>query len=153
MRAGLALWGGALLLLAGCDESPFTPSEMQQARQALARWEGRGFTDYRFEFRAACFCPTELSQWAQVEVRGGVVVAARSVDTGMPFPGSQLSMWRAIETHFADLFRERDETGLADITARFDPVLGHPVEITYSYDPGIMDAGAGLYFRNVAPLD
>ncbi|MDP9145146.1 MAG: DUF6174 domain-containing protein [Actinomycetota bacterium] len=153
MRVRLAAWAGALLLLAGCAESPFTPSEMQQARRALARWEGRGFTDYRFEFRAACFCPNELGQWAEVDVRGGVVVAARSVDTGVSFPGSHLIMWRTIEAHFEDLFLERDDSGLANITARFDPVLGYPLEISYTYDPGIIDAGAGFYFRNVAPLD
>ena len=153
MRLRLAAWSGVLLLLAGCAESPFTPSEMHQARRALARWEGRGFTDYRFEFRAACFCPPELNQWAEIEVRGGVVVAARSVDTGDSFTGSQLIMWRTIEAHFEDLFRERDDTGLTNITARFDPMLGNPIHIDYTYDPGIMDAGAGLYFRNVAPLD
>jgi hypothetical protein len=151
-------WRGLTLLLAGallagCDDSPFSPGELREVHRALARWEARGFTDYRFEAVSSCFCAPEVTRWARVEVRGGAVVAVRSVETGELYPSSSHGMWATIEDRLAGLLRARTDNGLKEIVVRFDPVLGFPTVISHRYDSDILDAGGTVSMRNVAPLD
>lgn len=149
---GLALLvAGALL--AGCGDSPFSPGELREVHRASTRWEARGFTDYRFEALSSCFCAPEVTRWTQVEVRGGVVASARSVETGELYPSSSHGLWPTIEARFIALLQARSGQGLVDIVARFDPVLGFPTFISYQYDSSILDAGGTVHVRNVAPLD
>lgn len=141
------------LLLAGCADAPFGPSERVDAAKARARWEARGFGDYTFEFRVSCYCAPELNDWSAIVVRDGAVVEARSVASGDRHPAYLDQAWSTIEALFDDLLRRRNRGDLVDIVARFDKQLGFPSYINYSYDPGIMDAGAVIYVRNVSPLD
>jgi len=140
-------------LLAGCGDSPFGPGELREVHRAWTRWEARGFTDYRFEVVSSCFCAPEVTRWAQVEVRGGVVVGVRSLETGEVYPPSFHGMWSTVEERLVGLLRARTGNGLKEIVARFDPVLGFPTFISYRYDSGILDAGGAVSVRNVAPLD
>ena len=143
----------AVLAVAACGGSPFSPEEYREAARALARWEARGFTDYAYEIRSSCFCPPDLTQWARVEVRGGVVTEVRSVATGVVLAESLYSMWSPIDELFTWLLREHDDDHLVDVRADFDRGLGYPTYISFGYDSSVMDAGATYYLRNVVPLD
>lgn len=143
----------AVALLAGCADSPFTPSESREALRALARWEARPFGDYAFEYRNACFCPVEVTQWSRVEVRQGAVVAVRSVESGALLDAELYPMWPTVEELFDRLLQHREDSDyLDDISAEFDAALGYPSYMNFRYDEGIMDAGATHYVRNLVPL-
>lgn len=140
-------------LAAGCGEDPFSPSEMRRATRALARWEARGFADYSYEIRSACFCGPEASSWAKVEVRGGVVTGAWSVETGAPYPAHLLGIWHPVDDLFGRILRDHDDEFLVDVRADFDPATGFPTYLSFSYDSRIADAGGAHYLRHLTPLE
>jgi len=139
-------------LAAGCGEGPFSPAELRRATRALARWEARGFADYSYEIRSACFCPPQATSWARVEVRGGVVTGAWSVETGAPHPVELLGVWHPVDDLFDRILRDHDDEYLDDVRADFDPSLGYPTYVSFTYDSQIQDAGGASYLRNLAPL-
>jgi len=150
MRLATALLTVALLV--ACSDSPLGPGEFREAARAKARWEARGFVDYDFEYRAACFCPPELTEWALVSVRDGRVASVQMVDSRVLINPEYLTMWPTVDAMFDRIFRDHEsDSFLLDIIAQFDRQLGYPTLVNLVFDSGIQDAGGAHYLRNLTP--
>lgn len=140
-------------LLAACSDTPFGPEEFREAAQAKARWEARGFVDYDFEYRSACFCPPQLTEWARVAVRNGQVASVQMVGSKALIDPQHFPMWPTVDALFERIFDDHDDDSfLLDIIAQFDRQLGYPTRLTFIFDPGLQDAGGAHYLRNLTAV-
>jgi hypothetical protein len=117
-RAGIAL--AATVLVACASSMTAAEREMGTARD---RWRSHGFVNYDFTVRQLCFCPVEITQPTRVEVRNGVVVSARSVETGAAV---DLRTGKTIDEIFDDIDRTFDRGRV--IKATYDATYGYPTE-------------------------
>lgn len=116
-------------------------AEWLEARQ---RWRTQGVSTYRFECRWNCNCP--FWGWTQVQVRDGVVVDVVAVDTGLPLPKEQWSLYLSIDGLF-DWIESRRGLHPAELRAAFDPALGHPVSGYADLSRFIADEELGFELR------
>jgi Family of unknown function (DUF6174) len=138
------------LLTSGCTgvEDPLSRSETRAFISARARWNNSAVrTAYTYEFRQSCFCQPEITVWNRVTVIDGVVTDVRT-ERGDTVPRNLWALFPTVDRLFARLETTTD-TYLEDITVRFDPQYGYPVEMNFLYGPQIADAGAAYYARNL----
>ena len=147
-RAVLAV---VLPVLWACD-SPLSPRELRALSDAEARWAHRGFQDYTFETMRSCFCDPLVTQWARVEVRGGVATRVVFLETGAEVSPQQRGYFATVDGLFDRIRRATSDEALDDIKVQFDPVLGFPTRIVFQAKPDILDGGSATYARNVAPI-
>ena len=127
---------------------PLTLREKRDLVNARALWYSSPVRNsYRYELRLSCFCPTELTQWNRITVIDGVVVDVQT-EQGAAVSRDQWSSYATVDRLFATLEADGDSE-LEDITARFDPQYGYPVEMNFFYSPEIQDAGASYFARNL----
>ncbi|MFM7213664.1 MAG: DUF6174 domain-containing protein [Verrucomicrobiota bacterium] len=119
-------------------------AEWLEARQ---RWRSQGVSTYRFECRWNCNCP--FWGWAQVQVRDGIVVEVVAVDTGLPLPREQWSLYLSIDGLF-DWIESRRRLHPVELRAAFDPALGHPVSGFADLSRFIADEELGFEVRAVS---
>lgn len=149
-RALLAL----SLVAAGCGvlDDPLSRREQRELTSARARWNSSALRDaYVYEVRQSCFCPPTVLNWHVVTVVGNVVVNVVD-ERGGPVDRSQWPFFDTVDRRFARL-EATYESYLKDITVRFDPQYGYPVEMTFEYDQGIADAGGAFYARNLRAVE
>ena len=140
-----ALTGLALTLLgvlAGCTDSP-TSLQDRQLKSALERWDARPFTDYSFDIRVNCTCPSS-GDWLRMDVVGGVLV-----DDGIDGPDYTVDdLFEGLRT------RELDEGfPISSVVARFDGTLGFPISLQLQYNVPVGSAPTFITLRNVTALD
>jgi Family of unknown function (DUF6174) len=140
-----------LPLLSAC-ESPLSPRELRALSDAEARWARRGFQDYTFETMRSCFCNPLLTQWARVEVRGGVVARVVILETGADVSPQERGYFPTVEGLFDSIRGSTADESLDDIKLEFDPALGFPTRIIRQAKPNILDGGSATYARSVAPI-
>jgi hypothetical protein len=130
----------SLALITGCTPKPDTGTDtsadtdtdtdtdtgnvaLAEALAAgLATWASVGPTDYHFVLQWQCFCDTQMTGPALIEVVGGVVVSSTYTFDGTPTTGD------FTVAAVPDLF-DLVERALEDadvVTASFDPTLGYP---------------------------
>ena len=80
---GGAVLAAALAALSGCNLMGNEDAE-ERARlaQARSRWRGAGISDYSYEMRKVCFCPSDVIGPFAITVRGGAVASVVYVPTG-----------------------------------------------------------------------
>ncbi len=142
----------SLLVLLACDGGPFGPTDRVALARAEARWAQRGFADYAFETRGACFCPIEHSLWARVEVRGGQVTSVVVLEGPQVMPPERLREWQTVEQLFAVIRSAGRDPSLARVEATYDDRLGYPLEVGFEIQPGIQDGGGAIFLRGAGPL-
>ena len=109
--------------LSAC-ESPLSPSELLALSEAEARWARRSFQDYAFEIRRSCFCEPLVTQWAHVEVRGGVVSHVVLLETGAEVSPQERGRFPTVEGTFASIRAATQDEWLDDImTSRWSLIL------------------------------
>ena len=141
------------LLAAGCtiSDGPLSPNEVRELSRARQRWNTSGARpSYRYEVRQACFCPPEIVTWNTVTVRDGAVVGVLD-DKGLPVRSNLWPMFPTVDELFTRLERTQSDM-LEDITVRFDPQDGYPLEMNFIYGNQIADAGGAVYARNLRPV-
>jgi len=137
--------------LSAC-ESPLSPGELLALGEAEARWARRSFPDYAFEIRRSCCCEPLVTQWAHVEVRGGVVSRVILLETGVEVSPQERGRFPTVEGTFASIRAATQDEWLDDIKVEFDPVLGYPTRITFDPKPDILDGGSATYLRSMTPM-
>ena len=138
------------LLALGCSgtEDPLSRRETRELVSARARWNNSPVRNaYSYDIRQLCFCPIEITVWSSVTVIDGVVVDVRT-ERGDPVPRYLWASFATVDRLFATLQAPSDAY-LEDITVRFDPRYGYPVELTFVYSSGIADAGVAYSARNL----
>lgn len=92
------------------------------------RWDGLGWSDYRFRFYRACFCPPHVYLSALVTVRDGVVVAVEDVRSeGQPVAKPENFEVKTIEQMFALVDASVASSDLTVVD--YHEVLGFPERI------------------------
>ena len=137
--------------LSAC-ESPLSPSEFPALGEAEARWARRSFQDYAFEIRRSCFCEPLVTQWARVEVLGGVVSRVVLLETGAEVSPQERGRFPTVGGVFASIHAATKDESLDDITVEFDPGLGFPTRVLFDAKPDILDGGSATYLRSVASI-
>ena len=132
--------------------SPLSPTELTRLAVSEQRWASRGFADYSIETLASCFCPSELTTWARIEVVNGQVHRATLLATGEVITDSRLAYWHTVEELFASIRRANDDESLTDIRVSYDATLGFPTSVTWIPEEGILDAGGSQTLRNAHAL-
>lgn len=150
-RTNRALFLAALASGAACA-SPLSPAELLDLAAAEARWESRGFANYAIEERQSCFCPSEVAQWARLEVVNGTVVRVVVVESGAEIPQDQFVLFRTVEQVFDDIRGAADYESVADVVAAYDASLGFPTRVDLVPRQGLVDAGLAIYLRNATPI-
>lgn len=115
--------------------------------EARKRWSSQGVSTYRFECRWNCNCP--FWGWARVQVRDGAVVDVIAVDTGLPLPREQWSLYPSIDGLF-DWIESRRGLHPVELWAAFDPALGHPISGYADLSRFIADEELGFEVRAVS---
>ncbi len=151
MRKHLVLLSLCAAATTAC-ESPLSPYELRRLADAQALWAARPFPDYSFEVRQSCFCPSEWTQWARVEVVGGQISRVVLIATGTDVPPPQRDYFPTVERIFSSIHSARDYDWVKDVSAAYDPQLGYPTEVDFIPKPNILDAGAAYYLRNAGPV-
>jgi hypothetical protein len=134
-------------------QSPLSPGEREDLREAEARWADRGFTDYSIESRTSCFCAPDVLGWARLEVVDGVIIRVTLLETGEIITDERLSYWETVEDLFDAIHRSNDQDYLKDVTVQFDPALGFPTHVAWIPDESVQDGGSSRSLRNAQPLD
>ncbi len=137
-----------LLSLSGCANLFESRSE-RDLRDAEARWKASNITDYMFEMRTSCFCPSEIYEWAVVEVKNGQVLSAKSL-SGVPLTGNALTSRLTVDQLF-DKARSPYPDWVGQVDFQFDSVLGYPLRLSLEGKPNIADAGVVFEARNLQP--
>jgi hypothetical protein len=141
----------ALPVLSACA-SPLSTGELRALGDAEARWARRGFQDYTFETMRSCFCDPLVTQWARVEVRGGVATRVVFLETGVEVSPEQRGYFATVDGLFDRIRRATSDEAIDDIKVQFDPVLGFPTDIVFQPKPHVLDGGSATYARSVAPI-
>jgi hypothetical protein len=147
IRRGALVALSALALLAGCSDYPLSPVDQQKLAQARATWAEKGAQDYTVEARIACFCPSHLTQWTRLTVRGGHIIAADPVESLPEGVTPDISGWLTVEEEFERLTDPPEI--LQEIEVRFDSQLGFPTFIRADCGPNVQDCGSVHEMRNV----
>lgn len=134
----------AVLSAASCtvivdpDDDDDGHGSASELRVRWAEWRAAGPDDYRFELRRTCFCIPDVVTPARVEVRDGVVVDARAIDTGRRLP---LELFDPIDALFARAIdaAERGEP----VEASYHRTLSYPTRLVI----GTLANDAGVWYE------
>jgi hypothetical protein len=134
------LAGGEVLLTVS-----FQPV-VKTVAQAKALWESQHIRDYEFDYELTCFCgPTHY----RVTVKNGAFVSAFPLDSATAHGGDQYQ-----DGTIDSLFQQISHIPKgATIDAKFDPVLGYPISVTYGCAPPVpSDCGYTYYIGRFKAL-
>jgi hypothetical protein len=118
----------------------------QTLRTQRARWDARKLTSYEFRYTHNCFCPAEARGPFTVTVVDGTVRSAvflgeggrNSLMPGDPVTGDALSRLPTVPKIF-DQIAEAIAQHACSIEVRYDPAMGHPLDINIDYDLRLAD--------------
>jgi hypothetical protein len=101
----------------GCDVNFDVDSVVDRTaiRVAEKRWKEQDIHDYQFVFEEHCACPQTDSSGIRVEVRGDKPISAVGNSSGLPSPGSAVS----IDDLFARVLAKTDD-GADDLDVHFN---------------------------------
>jgi hypothetical protein len=124
------------LIVAGlfaCATGP--ESAIEQLHEFRDRWLDQGITSYHVTLQRLCFCGDIRP--VRVQVQNGMVTSRVFVDDGEPVPPIRADAYPAISGLFDFLeaaFRHADQ-----VSARYDPTLGIPLETNIDYAKNAAD--------------
>lgn len=142
----------ALTALVACSDSPFGVGDMLSLSEARERWQSREFQSYVFQVRSFCFCPEEYTQWHEVEVQDGAVVAVRIPGEGTSLPADRLDEWNDVDGLFDVIVRSLGGEHISKIAVRYNGALGYPEHIVIERDDNIADGGVRIEVRSMMAL-
>ncbi len=137
LRQALAAVYVLLTLACGSDG---TGPEMERLAEQRALWEAQGLTDYFYDVRLVCFCPSRLG--VQVSVLGNQVAAVIDLDTGTTLDATEAQLYRTIDGLF-DVLEDAYERDAYDVDVDFDPARGYPTRIFIDYLENVIDEELG----------
>jgi len=79
------------------------------------------------------------------------VIGAVFVANDSALSAGDLSFFTTIDGLFAQIERYQHEDWVSDVRVTYDPHFGYPTSISVFAKPGIMDAGASQFIRNLVP--
>jgi Family of unknown function (DUF6174) len=111
----------SMLGLVGCTVIPSTLEERSV-------WTSKNLISYSYTLQRSCFCPEEYSKAMRLEVRNGLLVSVKYVDSGADvLPKLHPKIFK-IEAFFDLIDSTRAEGGTVEKLS-FDAVLGYPTQM------------------------
>ena len=144
----LAMW---LVLLAACSSTG--PVDLEQLDAAQSRWDQRSFSDYSYEARIGCYCPTEIVSRVRIIVRGDRIVSVTDVATDQPVATTFWNAWSTVDDLFQRIRQAPQSSGVVRVDATYDAELGFPNNVDFVPDEGIADGGWSQTVFELAPLE
>jgi hypothetical protein len=111
----------------GCATGP--QSAIEELRASRDRWLDQGITTYHVTLQRVCFCGDIRP--VRVRVINGTVTSRVFVDDGQPVPANRVDAYPAISGLFD--FLEAAFLRADQVSARYDPALGIPLEANIDY--------------------
>lgn len=136
IAVGLVIVGAVLAIVVGWGFDSF--QQGGQLQRYRARWAARVPPAYRYTIRVGCFCPSELTQPVEVEVRDGAPTAMIGATSRKPVQSAQFGEAAPIEQLFVVIQRAIDQN--ADrVSVEYDPDFGYPRAIAIDYRRNALD--------------
>ncbi len=151
LRAGASIL--ATVLAAACAFPGLGPYEdlADELERNRRLWSSTGIDHYQVNLRRICFCHPDATRERVVHVRGGTIVSVVDAETGEAAPEELLSLYVDVEGLF-DIVEDAIHRDAAELTVRFDPELGYPVEIRIDYDYRMADEEVTFEATGLHPL-
>jgi hypothetical protein len=143
-------WAVALGLLGACSSTG--PVDLEQLDDAQDRWSRRAFTDYTYEARILCYCPTEIVSRVRVEVRDDSIASVTDVATDQQVARTFWNAWNTVDDLFQRIRQAPRSSGVVRVDATYDAGLGFPRDVDFVPDEGIADGGWSQTIFELAPL-
>ena len=137
------LAGLAIVVASSCDGLPLMgPPVAGNLGAQLVAWQALGIDDYSLDV-------TPSSMWVpastvRIEVRNGVVVSCRSMETGNLLPLSDTWRCRSIDAAFEDAVNKQ-EAGQWELDIAYDPAYKF-IRTLWADVPGWVDEEYGYTF-------
>ncbi len=126
--------------LSGClfstdSEQSGLQTDLNEARQ---RWESQDIQDYNLRQRNLCFCGPEVNRLTEIDVRDGIAVGWRDVESGVPVDPQFQNSFRSV-TRLFDLIQDAIDRDAVSIIVEYQTRLGYPFDISIDYDAAVAD--------------
>lgn len=132
LGAVISVW--LTLSAGGCSDDGITGVLLDQVRTARAAWAAARPAAYDYDLERVCSeCGAQERGPVTVEVRGDRVVARTLTAGASPLPEAHAEHFPSVDGLF-DLLEDAVERG-AEVSARYDPVTGVPLEGRIDYEP------------------
>ena len=110
-------------------------TDLSQARQ---HWDSHGIQNYFLRQRNLCFCGPEVNRLTEIEVRDGIAVGWRDVESGDSVDPDFRASFRSV-TRLFDLIQDAIDRDAVSIIVEYQTDLGYPFEISIDYDAAVAD--------------
>ena len=144
-------WVLALCLLGACSSTG--PVDLEQLDAAQARWDQRSSSDYSYEARIVCYCPTAIVSRVRVSVRDDRIVSVTDVATDQPVATTLWNAWNTVDDLFRRIRQAPQSSGVVRVDATYDAELGFPRDVDFVPDEGLADGGWSQTAFELVPLD
>jgi hypothetical protein len=118
----------------------------------IEKWRQAGLSNYTFEFRVNCFCPTSITAPVRINVRDTNTIESVSyVETGDPVT-EYLDLYLTVGGMF-NTIQEAIDMRVANLTASYDPELGYPTNVFVDRDFMMADEERGFAASNLESIE
>jgi len=124
-----------LVALSACGDVFGPESRRAELDRNRERWRASGTASYTFVLARSCFCITEVTQPARIQVRNDSVVSVTAVADGRSLDPRYFMTVNGL----FDVIDQGIERGAATLRVVYDPALGYPVEIDYDGATNVAD--------------
>jgi hypothetical protein len=118
----------------------------------IEKWRQAGLSDYTFEFRVNCFCPTSITAPVRINVQDATTLESVSyVETGEPVT-EDLDLYLTVGGMF-DMIQEAIDMRVASLTVSYEPELGYPTNVFVDRDFMMADEERGFAASNLESIE
>lgn len=138
--------GALMALTSSCSTAqPPVPEEAPEPTKKAAselklnreKWTKASIKNYRYTFKADCFCPPDYTAARTIEVREGKLQSATRAD-GKTDPANFQKNCGDMEYVF-DLLEKAVDAKAEKMTVKYDEKLGYPTNISIDYKANVSD--------------
>lgn len=138
--------GALMFVTSSCSNAqPPVPEQVPEPTKKAAselklnreKWAKASIKDYRYTFKADCFCPPDYTAARTIEVREGKVQSVTRAD-GKTDPANFTKNYGDMEYVF-DLLEKAVGAKAQKMTVKYDPEFGYPASISIDYRANVSD--------------
>lgn len=110
----------------------------EELRKNQELWAKQKLRNYRYSFRAGCFCPPDMTQPVIIDVRSGKNSSIRSETNRNIVNREFFQKYDSIDKLF-EIIRSAIAKDAHKIDVQYHPTLGYPTQINIDYNKEIAD--------------
>lgn len=113
-------------------------STSEELRKNQELWAKQKLRNYRYSFRAGCFCPPDMTQPVIIDVRSGKNSSIRPETNRNIVNREFFQKYDSIDKLF-EIIRSAIAKNAHRIDVQYHPTLGYPTQISIDYNKEIAD--------------